>query len=78
MHNNINPLSLFGIVIKDKNAQYEIFEILCQTKLKKIKNILYNDTNELCGSSKVDLLDARLEQIRHYCVSKDKNLKYFN
>ena len=32
----------------------------------------------LCGNNIHDILDARLQQIRAHCVSKDKSLKYFD
>jgi len=62
MHENFNPSYLLS-VIKEKNAQWEIFKILSQTKLCKIKNKLHNS---------VLLLDARLEKI-HNNLRNDRN-----
>ena len=38
MHDGNNPNLLLRRVVKEKNVQYEIFRILSQTKLDKIKN----------------------------------------
>ena len=43
MHEGINPSNLLKNVVKDKNMQYEIFLIMSQTKLQKIKNKMIND-----------------------------------
>jgi len=40
MHDGNNPNLLLRRVVKEKNVQYEIFRILSQTKLDKIKNMV--------------------------------------
>ena len=59
MHYGQNPLPVAGKVIKQKNSHYEIFKILSQNKLDKVKNNLGNVDFELLAS-RMDLIDARI------------------
>ena len=62
MHEGINPNLLLKNVVKDKNMQYEIFLIMSQTKLCKIKNKIINDRN-IQIQDRIAMIDQRFKWI---------------
>jgi hypothetical protein len=62
MHEGINPNLLLKNVVRDKNMQYEIFIILCQTKLQKIKNKLLNG-KDIDMQARINMIDQRFRWI---------------
>jgi hypothetical protein len=62
MHEGINPSLLLKNVVRDKNMQYEIFIILSQTKLAKIKNKLLNGES-IDMQARINMLDQRFRWI---------------
>ena len=62
MHEGINPNLLLKNVVKDKNMQYEIFLILSQTKLQKIKNKIINDPI-ISIQDRIMMMDQRFKWI---------------
>jgi len=69
MHGNRYPLPIFETVIKQKNMNYEIFKILSQDHINKIKNKILHDSSG-DHNERPHWIDARLKQMVSYVKSK--------
>lgn len=78
MHDGNNPNLLLRRVVKEKNVQYEIFRILSQTKLDKIKNRVKelvqrpDEPDTINIPPYIDQIEARFAQIKKQMISKSK------
>ena len=62
-HEHINPSPIVKTIMMKKNMHYEIFKILSQTKLSKLKNnILFRTTRQKID--RMELIDQRFKQIQ--------------
>ena len=69
MHENHYPLPIWDTVIKQRNLGGEIFGILSQDHLSKIKNKILHDSRE-DHNERPHWIDARLTQMVNYVKSK--------
>jgi hypothetical protein len=77
IHNPAISNHLIGTVIKSKNSHFEIFKILVQTKLDKIKNRIM----KLPGETKQfrnDFIDKRLKQIKQIIIKNEEAREKFS
>jgi len=63
IHKNFNPNSMLGKVIIKKNANWEIFKVLSQSKMDKIKNKIRLNPNEK-SNMRENLIESRIKMIR--------------
>ena len=63
VHHDYNPTSILGKVLIRKNANWEIFKLLSQSKMDKIKNKIRVNPNEK-SNLRENLIDARIKTIR--------------
>lgn len=67
VHNDFNPMPILGKVIIKKNANWEIFKVLSQSKMDKIKNKIMVDPNEKSNLREI-LIEERIKTIRKKAI----------
>ena len=69
VHNNYQPSLLLGSVIQKKNAQWEIFKVLSQSKLDKIKNLILINPHEKPNAREF-MIDEQIKTIRRNLIAQ--------
>ena len=71
-----SPIQLVGRITLKKNAPYEIFRILSQTKLDKIKNLLFLERKSAVNKREqyVEWNITRIRQLSQIKVNKQNDV----
>lgn len=67
VHHDYNPTVILGKVLIRKNANWEIFKLLSQSKMDKIKNRIRVDPKEK-SNTRENLIEARIKTIRRIAI----------